>query len=722
MKKVINFRPILYFAVSLCMGILASYSFLYNKIALGIVSITAFVICTLLLWLFWKGNNDSLLEKNNNPVKFKIVFTIVALLLAIVGGLNMCLTVNIYDDSDIGGKNYRITARIIETKPMENGNAFLLDDISFKGSMSGRTSYKIMLYSLGENDFDIGDVIEFKAYLTDKNSLYEGKFSAYNVADGIKHTSSVKSENIKRLYTDRTIFENINVFIRDTLKVGLDKNEFSVAYALLCGNSEYMADDVISNFRAAGVAHIFAVSGLHIGFLAVVLNFIANKLKFNKYLKFIVVVGVLILYSGICGFTPSSIRATVMAGVLLMAEILGKKYDGLTSISMASIVILVIAPVQLFCVGFQLSFGVVLGISVLSRPISNVFKFLPKKISSSIGVVLSAQIFGIPISLAAFGEISLIAIVANLIFIPFVGIIYVLLLVSTLIGGLFGIPIISLFLSNYIFKFIIMLITAFDYKIFMVGGFSFFIFSGFYYLSFIIWSDKINLKVLLRSIVCAISVVAFTLGVTLYNISERNAVKLVAIGGNDASIAVVASKDDTVVIVSSAKKSFSLNSFDRAYNAVGSDDIDAIIVTNTVEDVSVQITVSIFARAYNVKSIYYYDKNDPQVQTNLEKNFTDKKIKAIKDEDNYEFENFSVSIGLNGFCSIIKTTESIAYLFAEFGAHSAKYAGLPKNPNVIFAVDYSDILSAEYSPKNIVCYRKSVQRSALTEGNIMFKI
>ena len=182
------------------------------------------------------------------------------------------------------------------------------------------------------------------------------------------------------------MFESINIFIRDTLKVGLDLDEFTVAYALLCGNSDYMETEIIENFRASGVAHIFAVSGLHIGFFAVILNFITDKLRFNKYVKFFFVVSVLLFYSGVCGFTASSIRATIMTAVMLLAGLIGKKYDGLSSVALAGIIVLLYAPIQLFCVGFQLSFGVVLGINILSRPISKLLGFLPQKISSLSGI------------------------------------------------------------------------------------------------------------------------------------------------------------------------------------------------------------------------------------------------------------------------------------------------------------------------------------------------
>ncbi len=726
MKKLINFRPILYFAVSLSMGILFAYSFALNKIVLGVIAVSLFVSFTLLLWLFWRGADcKNILDKEKpsikSKVKAKIIYSSIALALAIVGGINTYLTINSFAGADLGGRKFNVTGKITQIAPTENGDTCLVSNVTLKGTFSGKTKYKILLYVTGKSDLDVGDKISFTTTLIDRATVYENKFSSHNVAEKIKYSATVDANDVNSISRHRTPLESVNVFIRDTLEKGLDEKEFTVAYALMCGNSDYMDSDVISNFRASGVAHIFAVSGLHIGFFAVVLNFIAGKLRFNKYFKFFFIISVLITYSGVCGFTSSSIRATVMTAVMLFAELLGKKYDGVSSISTAFIGILCFAPLQLFCVGFQLSFGVVLGIALLSRPISKLLKFLPKKLSESLGVVLSAQIFGIPISLASFGEFSLVAIIANLLFIPLVGVIYVTLLIATFIGGIFGVQTVALFIPNYVFKVIIILITAFDYRIFMVGGFSFFGFSVLFYLAFLLWSDKINLKILARTLASCLCAVTFISCVIAYNVNERRAVKLVAVGTGNISASVISASEKTVLIINEMDGSSSLSRLFRAIDGVD-DNIDAVVVANAYGGMDVQVIISRLTRKYGVFNVYYYGEDNAIVQTGLEKNFKSTEFYPILDGKVIDFGKFTISFSLNGYCSVVKTKKTTAYLFSEFGTGSPNYLGLDKNPALVLAVDYADQIFSEYQPNKKLCYRNGVYPNTLSQGNVSLKI
>jgi competence protein ComEC len=263
---------------------------------------------------------------------------------------------------------------------------------------------------------------------------------------------------------------------------------------MLCGNSDFIDGELLENYRSVGVAHIFAVSGLHIGFLALVLKFILSKIKMNRFVRAFLIIFVLLFYSGVCGFSSSSIRATIMCAVSLIASAVGKKYDRLSSVSFALIIVLMIWPVQLFSLGFQLSFGVVFGIILLSRPIANILRFLPRKLSISLSSVISAQLTSLPICLYAFKEFSAISVIANLIFIPIVGFVFIFLFVSVLLSLITGLGGVFLFLPSYVVKGINYLFSIADYKIFMIGGVSLGAFGVVYYLALIISSQVVNLK------------------------------------------------------------------------------------------------------------------------------------------------------------------------------------------------------------------------------------
>ena len=718
MKKIINFRPIMFFALCLCLSLLTAYAFYMRKIIYGIMTLLFLSSAIACLWIFYRGESVDA----KTLLKQKSIFSAVAVILSIIGALSFLFTVSNYDKSDLGDKFYTVTGKVTEVTPSENGCSLILSKVKADGSIKTKSRYKIIVYVYGACDIDVGDNLRFKAKLSDRETTYDGKFSAHYVANAIKYTASVPVSDITVLSRNRTAFESINIFIRDTLKVGLDLDEFTVAYALLCGNSDYMETEIIENFRASGVAHIFAVSGLHIGFFAVILNFITDKLRFNKYVKFFFVVSVLLFYSGVCGFTASSIRATIMTAVMLLAGLIGKKYDGLSSVALAGIIVLLYAPIQLFCVGFQLSFGVVLGINILSRPISKLLGFLPQKISSALGVVLSAQIFGIPISLATFGEFSLIAIIANFIFIPFVGVLYIALLVLTVIGGIFSISAITLFPINYVLKLTIILITAFDYRIFMIGGISFGIFAILYYLAFISWSDRLNLTKIARTIVCSISVVVFALGVTISNLSDNRSCKFTVIGTENVCATLITEKGQSALVINSVNSYFSTGRISRALTTNGVKEIDALILANSSKGVDVQLILTRLYKLVQINAVYSYGTVDEITLLALEKIFKKTDFYFCLDGAPFYHGEFSIGFALDGYCAVVESDRGKAYLFSEFGYSYAGYSGLTANADLVVATDYLESIYSIYRPRSFVSYRASGNYlDAERKGNCVVK-
>ncbi len=117
-----------------------------------------------------------------------------------------------------------------------------------------------------------------------------------------------------------------NAAVYEVLHAHLSKTQADTAYALLTGN-------------AGGVAHIFAVSGLHIGILYAALSFAFKKLKKYRVLPALAAV---ILYAAFCGFSVSSVRAVIMCAVLGIYNALGRKYDFLGAIAFASSAVLFI--------------------------------------------------------------------------------------------------------------------------------------------------------------------------------------------------------------------------------------------------------------------------------------------------------------------------------------------------------------------------------------------
>jgi len=138
-----------------------------------------------------------------------------------------------------------------------------------------------------------------------------------------------------------------------------------LAVAMLLGYSDELAEDDYSAFQRAGVAHIMAVSGLHVGILSMALVWLLNRLRMRKKWQIPVVAVFLLCYCGLTGFSVSSMRAAVMVLLWVIAGAFGRKPNSVTVVSAAILIVLIINPLQLFSAGFVLSFSAIAGIALL---------------------------------------------------------------------------------------------------------------------------------------------------------------------------------------------------------------------------------------------------------------------------------------------------------------------------------------------------------------------
>jgi hypothetical protein len=209
-------------------------------------------------------------EKPNKRRNF--LFLILLILAFCFGGVGGYSELSSYENANLNGHYYKINGKVKECNIVNGGLKLVLENVSITGNRTGKIKYCVSVFVYGNTDLDVGDLVVFSSSLTDKTYIFEGRFNASNVERGIKYSAIVDAVNIEKTGQNLTVFERVNLWMRDTLKIGLGENEFAVGYAMLTGNSDLIDYDLVSAYRTAGVAHIFAVSGLHIGFLAVALS------------------------------------------------------------------------------------------------------------------------------------------------------------------------------------------------------------------------------------------------------------------------------------------------------------------------------------------------------------------------------------------------------------------------------------------------------------------
>ena len=188
---------------------------------------------------------------------------------------------------------------------------------------------------------------------------------------------------------------------------------------LLSDKSKF--SDAFSNaLKESGMTHITVASELHVNCIMAVLLWILFTCRVRKRYSYPIVIAILWAFAFLQGMALSIIRAVTMTTIFLFGELLSRDYDRKNTLFITAFIMLLANPYTLYDVGFQLSFGAVLGIILFAAPIDfylvRLVRF--KKLSSLISVSLAAQILIIPLLAFYFNKISLYAILANLLIVP----------------------------------------------------------------------------------------------------------------------------------------------------------------------------------------------------------------------------------------------------------------------------------------------------------------
>ena len=162
-------------------------------------------------------------------------------------------------------------------------------------------------------------------------------------------------------------------FLKD-VKAHMDEDTYGLLTGMLFGSKDYMEEEIYEAFQKNGIAHILSVSGIHVG---IVYTFIFMLLRKKiSLLSAMVIVAFLFAYAAMAEFSPSVIRAAIMIMVHMISQLIHRPYDLLTGTCLTAFLMLLVNPLNLFHVGFQLSF---LAVLLLAFLISFLKRYVGKK-------------------------------------------------------------------------------------------------------------------------------------------------------------------------------------------------------------------------------------------------------------------------------------------------------------------------------------------------------
>ncbi|MBR1868368.1 MAG: ComEC/Rec2 family competence protein [Clostridia bacterium] len=431
MKRIINFRPIAFAAVGAIVGaVISSYYPALGFFAFIIVGVLG-LIYPIIVKLLCFDTPFSKIILSDLLFFFVILLSFLRVYDYVDGALRSAVKEGEYTvegvvvEKSISGKEARVRLSDCVCNGENTGDIYFY-------SLSGVSLYDTVSVRCNLKPIDPTDDEGFRySYLALKGVSYIsfGKASAYITG---------KSQDP---------FAKIKLFVDSVFAVEEEENG-GVITALFTGDTEYFDAETLNAYRFGGIAHVFAVSGMHVGMLYVALGFILRRKKGKRMIKCAIISIALIAYSGVCGFSASSMRAAITFTALCFSEALGEKGDHLTALSLACIIVCFLFPSEIFGIGFALSFLISLALILLAPPLKREMAF-GEKISDVLSGTLSAQIAALPISVNSFGFFPIVGILTNILLVPIVSIVYYMLWVAFIISAI--IPVIrpiALFLPN----------------------------------------------------------------------------------------------------------------------------------------------------------------------------------------------------------------------------------------------------------------------------------
>lgn len=451
--------------------------------------------------------------------------TLLFMLTFFAGFLAISIKISIIDTNFIDqyDKFYQVKGIIEKISPMPVGYKIIINNVELvEGPPNNHLKKVKIVVRTKLNNAKVGNKVKFKAILSrPENILPNGydfvRFAFFENIGAVGYSVS-EIQIIERNSQNKffNYINNIRYNIENYILTHCDKNIGSIISALMVG--EYSAIDrkLIENIRISGLAHLLAISGLHMSLVAIIIfNFtrlslclyekIALEYNIKKISAYITII-ICIIYLFLTGMQVSAIRALIMIVIFLSAIIFDRYETGLRSMIIAASLILIFCPEYATYPSFQLSFAAVFALLLFAQKSSYIDLIIKQNnyfyrffyyVFGLFVTSLIASLATAPIIAYHFGQFSLYSILANILVIPFVSFFLMpMIMLGYIFYGLnlldYLLPIISLIIKYIIY--IANLVAKMDSSVFYIPQFNLlatlFMILGFF--SVLILKDKIR--------------------------------------------------------------------------------------------------------------------------------------------------------------------------------------------------------------------------------------
>lgn len=441
--------PLLRVLIPLCGGILTGW---YFSLQWQVAVIAAIVAIPIFLYLQFSGERSKYYNSWINGLAFNIIFVAFGILLIWFKQTphHSNWAGHFYKEGDV------VQLRLLEPLSEREKTYKALSEITviYHNQKARKVTGKAMIYFRKDSiapALQYGDVIVVRSNLQEiKNAGNPGGFDykRYALFNGITHQLFVKSNEYKKLQQQqtstfyKTMFQLRSYILQTIRKYVKGDREQSIAEALLIGYRDDLDRDLVQAYSNTGVVHIIAVSGMHLGLIYGLLMFLFKRFNRNRRMKFvraILVIVLLWLFSLLTGASASVLRAVIMFTVIVGAEVLDRKGNIYNSMAASAVVLLLFNPFILWDVGFQLSYAAVLSIVLFMKPVYNWFAIQNKSLDwlwKLNALSLSAQILTLPLCMYHFHQAPTLFLITNLVAVPLSSLVLYALILLMIISPL----------------------------------------------------------------------------------------------------------------------------------------------------------------------------------------------------------------------------------------------------------------------------------------------